>query len=620
MRAFRWSSLSFQLIGVMLGLTLGLGLIRTYLNRAELESFAREQFSRRSIATASAFAAYATDAVLTDDRFRLNELIGDTRLNNPDVRYILVFDAQQRVVAHSFGQGIPRGLLELNSVQANERATLQRVNTEEGMVLDVAVPLVNGSGAVRVGMSERALQADLDRHTFNLLLVTLLSLVPIFIAAFLLARVLARPLEKLVGVTQAVAQGDFSRAAPVTGQAEIAQLGKAFNAMTRALAQSQNELRASNAQLRERNDELAALNAFTTALSVSADRDDLLARALAQMLAIMNVPGGWIVLGDDPNATLAAARNVEVNPEWLRAECMRPHSTAAELAHDGAPCPLLGSCHLVVPLGAHERLCGALYLLCPNAPSFTAEQLRLLTAMGQQIGVALENLELANAQRRAQFRRQLLMRVIDAQEEERKRIARELHDEFAQSLTALIVGLQTLEQTAAATDGTRTRLVETRGLAARILTQTRRLIFDLRPSVLDDAGLVPALQSFAERVCDPHPIAVAFEIRGTPRRLPAPVETALFRIVQEATHNVVKHAHATQLQIRLDLAPARICATVRDNGCGFDAAAELRAGAIGLLGMRERAELVGGQLTIESSGGRGTCVQVEIPMTESLPE
>jgi|GEM_PF-4658828 nitrate/nitrite-specific signal transduction histidine kinase len=325
------------------------------------------------------------------------------------------------------------------------------------------------------------------------------SLVPVFIAAYLLARVLSGPLEKLVGVTHAVAQGDFSQFMPVRGQDEIAQLSKSFNAMTQALAHSQNELRMSNLQLRERNDELATLNAFASALSVSADRDDLLNRALEQVLILLNLQAGWIVLGQAEHAQIVAARNVNADDKSPSADCLNSNTTVAQMAHNGALCPVFGACHLCVPLVTREKFRGALQLVCPSEYCFTPEQERLLTAMGQQLGLALENFELADAQRREHFRRQLFERVMDAQEEERKRIARELHDEFAQSLAALIVGLQTLEQNAAPTNGTRTRLFETRQIAAQILDQTRQLIFDLRPSVLDDAGLVPALRSFAER-------------------------------------------------------------------------------------------------------------------------
>jgi signal transduction histidine kinase len=605
----RFSSLSFQLVGVMLTLTLGLGLIRTYLNRAEVEALAREQFERRSVATASAFAAYATDAVLTNDLFRLNELVNETLLNNPDVRYILVLDTEGRLLTHSFGRGAPKGLVAANRIAQGERYHAQRIETEEGAILDMAVPLFEGRiGAVRVGMSERAMNADIDRHTFNLLLVTGLSLIPVAAAAYFLARVMASPLEKLVQVTGAVARGDFSRAAPVAGQDEIAQLGNAFNAMTRALAQSQGELRASNEQLRQRNDELAALNAFASAISQSPDLHALLERALEQTLAVTNRRAGWILLREDDGTR--TARGIKMSQV---ADCRAEIGADARIAHNGQLCPVVEQCHVVIPLASRVQMWGALNVVCDGGDCFSAEQLRLLTAMGQQIGLAIENLELAEQQRREQLRRQLLDRVIDAQEDERKRIARELHDEFAQSLTALIVGLQTLEQTLAPEDATRERLAETRILAARILDQTRRMIFNLRPTVLDDAGLAPALRSFAERACAAAPLELEFQISGAARRLAPQVETALFRIAQEAVNNVVKHARARQARVRLQFDAGCVAASVEDDGAGFIVEDALRAGAVGLLGMRERAELVGGRLEIESRIGQGTRVQVEIP-------
>lgn len=616
MSSIRLSSLSFQLVSAMLLLTLGLGLIRTYLNRAEVEAFAREQFDQRSVATASAFAAYATDAVLTDDLFRLNELIGDTLLNNPDVRYILVLDANDRVRAHSFGRGIPKGLVAANRVADDEKSHLQRVNTEEGFVLDVAAPLLEGKiGAVRVGMSERAMNADIDRHTWNLLLVTALSLIPVFITAYLLARVLARPLEKLVAATGAVARGDFTPVATIAGQEEIAQLGNAFNAMTRALARSQGELRASNAQLRERNEELAALNALAAAISHSADVDALLNSALDETLQVMNLTMGWIVLHDGENVSVRATRQVspELAAQIAACDCACDANDVACVAHDSQVCAILSAYHALVPLVSHARVWGALHLASLDAECFGSDRLRLLTAMGQQIGLAIENLDLAQAQRREQFHRQLLDRVIDAQEEERKHIARELHDEFAQSLTALIVGLQTHEQTLAGDTPTHARLAETRTLASQILDQTRRLMFDLRPSVLDDAGLAPALRAFAERACAPANLALDFQIHGARRRLSPHCETALFRIVQEAVNNVAQHARAKRVVIELRFEPARVIARVEDDGAGFDVAHATRAGTMGLLGIRERAELLGGRLEIESRVGSGTRVRVEIP-------
>jgi signal transduction histidine kinase len=430
----------------------------------------------------------------------------------------------------------------------------------------------------------------------------------------LLAHVMVRPLEKLGAVTAAVTRGDFTLSAPVTGQDEIVQLGRAFNTMTATLARSQSELRESNDLLRRRNDELAALNALAAAISHSADRDTLLEGALAWSASLPS-PAGWVLWQADGARRVAAVRGVPTEQHARLSDCpdARVQGGAARLCHGGAPCPAHGMCHIGVPLVSRQQLWGTLHLACTPGARFAPEQVHLLSAMGQQIGLALENLRRSEQQRHEALRRQLLDRTIEAQEEERKRIARELHDEFAQSLTALIVGLQTLEQPETSQGGVRARLATTRALAVQMLQQTRRLIFDLRPSVLDDAGLAPAIRSVAERACEAHGVALAFRVVGV-RRLPPPVEIALFRIVQEAVNNLVQHARARHAHITLALAAGRVEASIADDGDGFDVEQALHSGRLGLLGMKERVELLGGMLEIESHSGQGTLVRVEIPL------
>lgn len=233
--------------------------------------------------------------------------------------------------------------------------------------------------------------------------------------------------------------------------------------------------------------------------------------------------------------------------------------------------------------------------------------------------MAIENAHLAEAHRREAFRRRLLDQVMVAQEEERKRIARELHDELAQNLAVLIRDLEDITgSNSAGQTGLQSRIHDTRALARRILEQTRRLIFDLRPSALDDLGLLPALRRYTQHHLELAHIDLHLTVSGPKRRLPAQVETTLFRIAQEAITNVVRHARATQVQLSLCFAPARITLSVTDNGLGFDPETILeasnRAQCVGLLGMRERAELLGGRLELNSWPGGGTTVQVEIPL------
>ncbi|MBI4465005.1 MAG: HAMP domain-containing protein [Acidobacteria bacterium] len=218
---------------------------------------------------------------------------------------------------------------------------------------------------------------------------------------------------------------------------------------------------------------------------------------------------------------------------------------------------------------------------------------------------------------REELRGQLLRKVISAQEEERKRIARELHDETSQALTALAMRLDTTLAALPAEDSQR-RLEEAKALAMRTVDGLHRLILDLRPSVLDDLGLLSAIRWCAERHLQPLGIAVRCEFSGLDRRLPAEVETALFRAVQEAISNVARHAEAETVLIQCALRESILTVEIEDDGKGFDPASIQRpvgtARGMGLLGIRERMELLGGTAQIEAAPGQGCRIVLTVPV------
>lgn len=217
----------------------------------------------------------------------------------------------------------------------------------------------------------------------------------------------------------------------------------------------------------------------------------------------------------------------------------------------------------------------------------------------------------------AKTRTELLQKVMTAQEDERKRIARELHDETGQAITSLMVGMKLVEQVADDPDEVRARSAELRVLAARTLESVRRLSRDLRPSVLDDAGLVPALRRHISDFARFHSLSVDFQVVGDEnRRLPPEVETAAYRIVQEALTNVARHARATNASVILNLGGDVVSAVVEDNGIGLDPSRIEETS--GVLGMRERAVLLGGTLTIESLPGAGTTIFAKLPVGGGL--
>jgi signal transduction histidine kinase len=261
---------------------------------------------------------------------------------------------------------------------------------------------------------------------------------------------------------------------------------------------------------------------------------------------------------------------------------------------------------LFVPLVAQSRPIGVVIVhdKAGSTPSFTDDDLRLVEALAARAATAVDLSQRVS--------RDVVGRVVAAQELERKRLARELHDETGQALTSILLGLKPLEQAIAGEDG-RAAVASLRELVVSTLQDVRRLAVELRPSALDDFGLVPAVERLVETFREQTRMNVDLETNLGQERLSSEVETAVYRIVQEALSNVVKHAEANRVSILLTKRDGSVAAVVEDDGLGFDPATVGDDG-LGLVGMRERVGLVGGRLRIESAAGRGATLVAEVPL------
>jgi signal transduction histidine kinase len=208
--------------------------------------------------------------------------------------------------------------------------------------------------------------------------------------------------------------------------------------------------------------------------------------------------------------------------------------------------------------------------------------------------------------------RDTVRRVVEAQESERRRLALELHDETGQALTSILLGLKTIRAADGDEDAKRAE-AEVRSLVVQALQDVRALAVELRPSALDDFGLVPALRRLAETFAARSGIETVVET-SVEGRLPSEIETTLYRTVQEALTNVVKHSAASHVSIVVSSRDSSVAVTVDDDGAGFDAKS-IRPDALGLLGIRERLALVGGTLTVESSADSGTTLAAQVPLS-----
>ena len=231
---------------------------------------------------------------------------------------------------------------------------------------------------------------------------------------------------------------------------------------------------------------------------------------------------------------------------------------------------------------------------------------------------ALQAAQLEESQQREILRGELFRRVVAAQEAERQRIARDLHDETGQSLTAIGMGLRGLSSKFNSRNKEALGTLHTlETLTAESLKELQRLITDLRPSHLDDLGLPAALRWYANRIQEHSPLGIRVDIHGEERELDETMKIAIFRIIQESLNNIIKHAHATHINIYLQFEEKNVRITVRDNGVGFDLDGlkhrHTSRPSLGLAGMEERAALLGGMVCVQSRPGYGTEVEALIP-------
>lgn len=268
---------------------------------------------------------------------------------------------------------------------------------------------------------------------------------------------------------------------------------------------------------------------------------------------------------------------------------------------------------MFVPLVVGERTLGLVIVQnkLGRDPRFTNADLRLAEIFAGRAAVACDLSERVS--------RETMRRVIEGQEAERRRLARELHDETGQALTSILLGLETIRAAGSAADAAKAE-DEVRALVVHALQEVRRLAVELRPSALDDFGLVPAVERLAETISQRSDVDVHVHASVSPGRLPGEVETVLYRVVQEALTNVLKHADARTVSVLLAQQDGVMTAIVEDDGRGFSPG-DVRDEALGLLGMRERLSFLGGELTIESAPNAGTTIRALLPTAgEMRPE
>jgi signal transduction histidine kinase len=460
-----------------------------------------------------------------------------------------------------------------------------------GILLVRGFDLVVQDAMAAAGGAEPEIGGIVRATVINLIAIFLFTLVG---AAVFSRTLLTEPIAQLVRGTRELTAGRLGTTLPVTSRSELGRLAEDFNAMSRALAESREHL---EQRVAERTAELRALLEISNATALTLEPLPLLEVLLDRLEDAAPVRGAAVVeVARDGSLERLAARG-----EALPDAAARPALSAGEEATvDGVR---------ALPLRIRGTLAGAL-LLRPEGPLPEA-RLRIVRAFANQASVALENAQLYD---RVQEQ---------AASEERQHLARELHDSVSQALYAILLGTHTAQRhVAGAPDKASDALAYVENLAQAGIAEMRALIFELRPESLEEEGLAGVLTRQVEALRHRHGLEADADVPEEPE-LPFATRKVVFRVAQEAIHNVVKHARAQQVHVALRREGDAWALRVRDDGQGFDLT-EHRGphgapGHLGLVSMRERVEALGGSLTLESEPGAGTCVIARVPVA-SLPE
>ena len=393
------------------------------------------------------------------------------------------------------------------------------------------------------------------------------------------------------------------------------------------------------------SENLVALSLVSAAISGLQDLDAILRIGLDNVLAFMHGTVGGIMLLDEQTHTLSYSVHHDLSPKYAEEMHIRlGEGIAGKVAQSGrsvlledissepdAVRPDLISMEglkafISVPLRAKDSVLGVMNVASHLPHHFSKQDMYFLHSVGDQLGIAIEQAKLHETLEKGKKRYQELARqILITQEEERRRIARELHDETSQTLSGLALNLQALvqmgEMIGIENAEFKARLEKAHSLAVQTGSEVGRLIADLRPTLLDTLGLVPAIRQYAGTSLAPLGINYSIEVEGVEKPLPPEVELGLFRWVQGAVGNIVQHSQARNATISLKREGDKLLLRITDDGQGFDASqltrVEKSGRGAGLFSMKERIGLLGGICSVQSQPGQGTKILGTIPLTAS---
>jgi len=454
-----------------------------------------------------------------------------------------------------------------------------------------------------------------------------------------------RRVRALAKAAQAIMQGDLTaRTGLPYGSGELSELARVFDQMAELLDQRAGERDQAETEIRRHNRNLASLNILTSAVNASLELSQILADLQEQLTQQLDLPAGAIYLYDDaegslyqevvwgiPESLLPELKSLQVNSFHFEQVIRSKDPLSVQDISQVKVYAALGlkdlrpdwQSFLSVPLLAKGDVQGIMDLFSLDPAGFNQDQIAFFTTIGQEVGVVIQNARLFEQVRSGRERLRLLsQQILDIQEDERRHIARDLHDQIGQALTALKVNLQSIQRSSNGSVLNNASFEESLAIIDRTIQQVRNLSLELRPSLLDDLGVVAAIRWYVDRQAQRAGFKWDLIVDPPEMRLKPDLETTCFRLVQEAITNVVRHAQASLVQIELRQHEKELELIIRDDGVGFDVrAAQARSAndpSLGLVGMEERVQIIGGRIEITSSSGDGVGTEIRAHLPLSL--
>lgn len=604
-------SIQLKIYGMVVAVIILITGISMFVVRLSITDTLDMQLDQRAQSIGNNLAARSVDPLLTSNIYALQKLVDDTVAHNSDVEYAFITNETGEVIVYSSGyQMINPEIISANS--AAENTSLFKYNSDKGVIRDSASPILpEFGGAARIGLRNDSLKEALNLISVQMIITMIGILVLSILVVLGLTRIITTPIKELVKLTKKVTKGDLTKRIHSYPNDEIGKLTQSFNTMLDNLELAEKENKLYNLKIVSRNRELSLLHDITGNFKSMEDFTDRLKHLLKRVVEELELNSSIIKL--------------RVNEKWTSFYYTNKpcpiHQNGIHVCGNDKSCqcqPQDKKLYLQkFSLFEKEQYIGEISICSMEKLDYHTE--KIIQSLAHQIQITYENINLwIEVKQKEEIRKMLIEKIMNVQEEERKRIARELHDQTSHSLSSILLSLKFLEEEKES-KRREELIMHIRELTQTSIRDVHDLAWQLRPNILDKYGLKVALERYIEEFRNKKEYRVDLIINDMKNvRLDPLLETAVFRIIQESLTNASKYAQANNISVILIISEKTVHITIEDDGIGFDSDRvfhrNLSKDSLGLHGMLERVDLFNGTLNIESAPGEGTTILVKLPI------